>query len=104
MQYIKVIDVRRTSIVPVEPDSRLYELEVRRGYAEMERIMRRTIRQRIAGTMMLVTAIASVPILGGNGIALVLLVPMALYLIFRREIGKAERKVKRKWRLKRLSA
>lgn len=104
MQYIKVIDVRRTSIVPAEPDNRMYERVVRKGYAEMERIQRMMVHQRIAGVVLLIIAVVSVPFLDGNGIALVMFTPLAMWLMFGRTLIRAGRVARRTWRRLKMKA
>lgn len=93
---IKTIDVRRTSIVPVENNNAVYEVVVCQGMEELRRMERYFLRQRIAGMVLLLVALPSFLWLG-DGIAVVTLVPIALHMIFQREICRMERKIGRRW-------
>jgi len=62
------------------------------------------LRQRIAGILLLALALISIPFLGGNGIALVFFVPMAVYLIFQRQMFRLAKNLERRWSWWRLKA
>lgn len=96
---VKTIDVRRTSIVPVENNT-VYEVVVSQGMEELRRMERYFLRQRIAGIMLLAIALPSFLWLG-DGIGVVMLTPIAAYMIFQRQICRMERKIERRrqrWR------
>lgn len=93
---IKTIDVRRTSIAPVECDNSAYEAVVSQGMEDFHRMERYFLRQRIAGIMLLAIALPSFLWLG-DGIGVVVLVPIALSMIFQREISRLEKRAGRRW-------
>lgn len=90
---IKTIDVRRTSIENLN----VYEAIVQEGLKELwraEREQRRKkyfLRQRIAGMVLLLITLPSFLWLDGDGIAIATLIPIAICLIFQRQIIKLVR-------------
>lgn len=73
------------------------EIEERDRTAYRKRKRRYFLRQRIAGILLLAIALPSFLWLG-DGIGTVVLTPIALGMIFQREIGRLERKIGRRWR------
>ena len=99
---IQTIDVRRTSI----DNLGVYEEIVQEGLKELwraEREQRRKkyfLRQRIAGMVLLLITLPSFLWLDGDGIAIMTLIPIAICLIFQREIiklARTEEKTRKGW-------
>ena len=96
---IKMIDVRRTSL----DNLRVYEAIVQEGMEELRRAEREQrrkkyfLRQRIAGVILLLISLPSTTLLDGDGIAVVTMVPIAICMIFQREIIRLEKKIRKEW-------
>lgn len=91
---IEIIDIRRTSIVPVECDNSAYEAVVSQGLEDFRRMERYFLRQQIAGVTLLLIALPSFLWLG-DGIGTVVLTPIAVCMIFQRQIVRLERRIGR---------